>query len=366
MPFSRTNAAVNMLNNAPGVNSRVGLRRRRRLGERAAARRRRHPRSRGRHRLDVLQLQHHRPSRRSAASASRPSTAASPARWSTRSPSRAATRSRALPEYRYTEQGPARRQHQQHESRREPDAAGQPAPISCKDYTVQLGGPLKRDKAFFFGSIQRYAVQGRPGTARARSHRGQPALQRQAHLPADDERHLLGERPVRPVQPDRPVQLPGALTTARPTQLTHRAGLARVHLERLLPQGDWRLVVLRGEVHRLLGLLRPRPDDALAGATRRRRHVVRAALATAPKYDRLRNQVNASFNRYLEAGGTHNFKFGVEIERSKIRNRQPTPTMFTTTTSAGSRTWPTATATTSRAPTSGRAPTSRTSGRSAA
>ena len=39
------------------------------------------------------------------------------------------------------------------------------------------------------------------------------------------------------------------------------------------------------------------------------------------KYDRLRNQVNASFDRYVEAGGTHNFKFGVEIERSKIRNR---------------------------------------------
>ena len=25
------------------------------------------------------------------------------------------------------------------------------------DYTVQVGGPLKRDKAFFFGSVQRYS-----------------------------------------------------------------------------------------------------------------------------------------------------------------------------------------------------------------
>jgi len=39
------------------------------------------------------------------------------------------------------------------------------------------------------------------------------------------------------------------------------------------------------------------------------------------KYDRLRNQLNASFTRYVDAAGTHNFKFGVEIERSKIRNR---------------------------------------------
>ncbi len=39
------------------------------------------------------------------------------------------------------------------------------------------------------------------------------------------------------------------------------------------------------------------------------------------KYDRLRNQLNASFSRYVEAKGTHNFKFGVEIERSTTRNR---------------------------------------------
>ena len=39
------------------------------------------------------------------------------------------------------------------------------------------------------------------------------------------------------------------------------------------------------------------------------------------KYDRLRNQLNASFSRYVDAKGTHNFKFGVEIERSTTRNR---------------------------------------------
>jgi hypothetical protein len=40
------------------------------------------------------------------------------------------------------------------------------------------------------------------------------------------------------------------------------------------------------------------------------------------KYDRLRNQVNASLTKYVTQGrSTHNFKFGVEIERSTVRNR---------------------------------------------
>ena len=29
------------------------------------------------------------------------------------------------------------------------------------DYTVQMGGPIKKDKAFFFASIQRYSATDR-------------------------------------------------------------------------------------------------------------------------------------------------------------------------------------------------------------
>lgn len=37
--------------------------------------------------------------------------------------------------------------------------------------------------------------------------------------------------------------------------------------------------------------------------------------------DRTRNQVNASLSHYADAFGKHDLKFGVEIERSKVRNR---------------------------------------------
>ena len=37
--------------------------------------------------------------------------------------------------------------------------------------------------------------------------------------------------------------------------------------------------------------------------------------------DRTRNQLNASLSKYADLAGSHNFKFGVEIERSTIRDR---------------------------------------------
>ena len=59
------------------------------------------------------------------------------------------------------------------------------------------------------------------------------------------------------------------------------------------------------------------PESRASG----RRWLVVGRRGYSAKYDRLRNQLNASFSRYVEAKGTHNFKFGVEIERSTMRNR---------------------------------------------
>ena len=100
--------------------------------------------------------------------------------------------------------------------------------------------------------------QGGSGRAAHHPHRGQPALQRQAHVPADAERHP--HRSTCQYDQYNQTGRTGFLATADGTTdaLQRRAGLARVHLERPVPQGDRRLVVLRGEVHRLLGLLRPR------------------------------------------------------------------------------------------------------------
>ena len=53
---------------------------------------------------------------------------------------------------------------------------------------------------------------------------------------------------------------------------------------------------------------------------RRPRPVLRRRAGTYYD-DRARNQVNASISHYAEGFGKHDLKFGVEVERSKVRDR---------------------------------------------
>ena len=83
--------------------------------------------------------------------------------------------------------------------------------------------------------------------------------------------------------------------------------------------------VRRGEVHRLVGLLRPEPDE-------QRREALRRATAWPPARqgcfyyaDRTRDQVNASVTHYAEKFGRHELKFGAEFEHSTVRNRYGYP-----------------------------------------
>ena len=74
-------------------------------------------------------------------------------------------------------------------------------------------------------------------------------------------------------------------------------------------RGWWGYYYLDPAVHRPAS-----PSTARPAATR-------AAPGYYNAYDRSRNQVNASISHYAEAFGKHDLKFGVEIERSKVRSR---------------------------------------------
>ncbi len=190
---------------------------------------------------------------------------------------------------------------------------------SLKDYTVQLGGPLRKNKAFFFGSVQRYAIKQDPDGPRT--------------LRAEVSPRFNGKLTFQPTSSDNFV------ATFQYDQYNQigRTGIGGVDgttdartVVQDSPEWIW-----NGQYRRVMGhkaLLEakftgywgyfdldpktptPAHQDGLTGA-------YSGGAGYSAKYDRTRNQLNASLAKYAEAKGTHAFKFGVEIERSTIRNR---------------------------------------------
>ncbi|MEW6320250.1 MAG: TonB-dependent receptor [Acidobacteriota bacterium] len=189
---------------------------------------------------------------------------------------------------------------------------------SLKDYTVQLGGPIRRDKMFFFGSVQRYAIKQDPDGPRTIRTEVSPRFNTKLTFQPTSNDSLTGT-----FQYDQYNQ----------TGRTGLGGVANTTDARTVEQ-DSPEFIWNGQYRKILGSssffeakytgywgyfdldpITPLParlndDGSYSGGA-----------GYSAKYDRLRNQLNASLNRYVQAGGTHNFKFGVEIERSKIRNR---------------------------------------------
>ncbi len=191
---------------------------------------------------------------------------------------------------------------------------------SSKDYTVQLGGPLARDRAFFFASIQRYAIREDPAGPRTVRTEVSPRFNvKLTFQPTPSDSFSVNGQYDQYNQTGRSSFLATADGTTDALSVeqdspeyiwngSYRKVLGGSSLFEAKFTGYWGYFDLDPKTP-----LPARLDDDGTWS---------GGAGYSAKYDRLRNQVNASFNRYVEAGGTHNFKFGVEIERSTIRNRQ--------------------------------------------
>ena len=127
-----------------------------------------------------------------------------------------------------------------------------------KDYTVQMGGPLVHNKAFFFGSMQRYAALSDPTGPVANRNEVSPRLNLKFTLqPTANDSIILGTQ-YRFVQRHRPRGLLAVVAgDRRPDGERRRAG---VGVEHAVAPGLRLQDAARDQVHRLYRLLLPGPD----------------------------------------------------------------------------------------------------------
>ena len=188
------------------------------------------------------------------------------------------------------------------------------------DYTVQLGGPISAGQGVLVGERPALLRQLRPGRHAHHAHRGQPAVQRQADVQPDAERLPDRQHPVRQLQPD------GAAGLSWRDALDRRADAAARTRPRPCGTSSTARCSTRARSSR--------PSTPATGATTTSTRSTRSPFVIdndtgeyfggAGYYyyaDRGRNQVNVSLSKYAEAFGTHNFKFGIEIERSTSHSR---------------------------------------------
>ncbi|MBK9242855.1 MAG: TonB-dependent receptor [Acidobacteria bacterium] len=190
---------------------------------------------------------------------------------------------------------------------------------SLKDYTVQLGGPLRANKAFFFASVQRYAIKQDPDGPRTLRTEVSPRFNGKLTFQPTASDNIVAS-----FQYDNYNQ--GGRTGLGGVDGTTDARVVQQDSPEWTWNGQYRKVLGNSGLFeaKMLGYWGYFDLDPLTPTSARQDGETGAYSGGAgysAQYDRTRNQLNASLAKYVEAKGTHAFKFGVEIERSNIRNR---------------------------------------------
>ncbi len=187
------------------------------------------------------------------------------------------------------------------------------------DYTVQMGGPIKENRAFFFGSIQRYSIKEDPDGPRTIRTEVSPRFNgKLTFQPSAADNFVLS------FQYDNYNQL--GRTGQGGTAGTTDFGAIQQDSPEWVYNGQYRRVlgnsaVLEAKYTGYWGYFDLDPVHPVPAVLNTDTGAWSGGGGYTAQYDRTRNQLNASISKYAELKGTHAFKFGVELERSTIRNR---------------------------------------------
>jgi hypothetical protein len=193
------------------------------------------------------------------------------------------------------------------------------------DWTAQLGGPITKDKLFFFASFQRYHQTSDPDGPRKNyddlQHRGNvkitylpnPNDNFMAYVEADDYniRGRIGFDST--IETDAQTVTEDAPEFIWNLQWRHVFGPKTFLEAKYL--GWWGYYYL----------------DPVTAGTRYydgSTNSVRGSSGNFYYADRTRNEAHLALSHFAEAFGHHNLKFGVQIERSKVHSRYGYPTGF--------------------------------------
>jgi hypothetical protein len=197
---------------------------------------------------------------------------------------------------------------------------GTPSVITkLNDYTVQLGGPFSKDKLFWWFSVQRYAFDQDPSG---------PSTLRTEVSPRYNGKLTWQLSPNDTLTSS--FQWDNYNVTGRFAWIPSYAADVTQTVDQDSPEAVWNFQYRRvfGSSTFLeakytgywgyyyLDPVRSDPAryDGLTGA-------YSGGAGYTYYADRDRNQVNVSVSQYAEAAGRHNFKFGMEVERSGVRSR---------------------------------------------
>lgn len=200
-----------------------------------------------------------------------------------------------------------------------PDLGGAGFIKKLNDFTVQMGGPFKKDKAFWWFSAQRYAFEQDPTGPRTIQTEVSPRYNGKVTFQITPNDTLIGSFQWDNYNVTGRTGLPGANSSDNMTVNQDSPELVwNTQYRKVFGASTF----LEAKMTGYWGYYYLDPIDKTP---------IRYNLTTGGFYtggagyiyyaDRSRNQVNVSLSKYADALGKHNFKFGFEFERSQSKSR---------------------------------------------